>query len=133
MASPSPVPSDALRAAPQDGPLPALLDRTLREQRGRAVAMGAQVRLTGAALLLLLVTALWRLGGEDWQPYVLPLALYLLCALALFLVRAKRGVTARATLQSLLDVALVYWVQHEALPVSPFPAVSYTHLTLPTN
>ena len=105
-----------------DTPLAALLDRTLLEQRGRAVAMGAQVRLTGAALLLPLVTALWRLGGEDWWPYVLPLALYLLCAIGLYLGRTRRGVTARATLQSLLDVALVYWVQHEALPVSPFPA-----------
>ncbi|MBF5042450.1 HAMP domain-containing histidine kinase [Aggregicoccus sp. 17bor-14] len=102
--------------------LPDLLDAALQQQRQRAVAMGARVRLVGAALLLPLVSALWLLGGEDWKPYVLPLALYFASALALFLLRERRGVAVRALVQSLLDVVLVFWVQHEALPVSPFPA-----------
>ena len=105
-----------------DASLMAPLDEALQAQRRGAVAAGGKVRLAGTALLLPLVSALAELDGPHWRPYILPLGLYLLCVVALFLLRHRRGVTARALAQALLDVGLVYWVQREALPVSPFPA-----------
>ncbi|HET9449977.1 MAG TPA: HAMP domain-containing sensor histidine kinase, partial [Aggregicoccus sp.] len=111
-----------LPPAAADASLVDPLEQALQAQRRGAVAVGAKVRLAGLVLLLPLVAVLGQLDGPHWRPYVLPLALYLVSVLLLFLPGNRRGGTARALLQALLDVGLVYWVQRQALPVSPFPA-----------
>jgi signal transduction histidine kinase len=100
----------------------ALLEEAVDQQRRRVLKVGAAVRVAGALIMLLLVGALWLTGRRDWAPYPLPLALYLLAAVALLALHGKPFVQWLDVAQSLVDVGLVFWVQHAALPLSRFPA-----------
>ena len=94
----------------------------LDAQRRQVVAAGAAVRLAAALLFLALCTLLWGLGGEDWAPYVLPLAAYALLVGAVFALRRRPFAARLGVVQSPLDAALVFALQQLALPVSPHPA-----------
>ncbi len=91
-------------------------------QRQSVVGAGAAVRLVGAALFLTISTTLWLSGGRDWSMYPPALGLYAVVAATLFMLRRRRVARGLGAVQSLVDVALVYWLQSVALPVSPFPA-----------
>jgi two-component system heavy metal sensor histidine kinase CusS len=109
--------------APQDTPaFDALLEQAVDQQRRRVLKVGAAVRVTGSLVFLLFVSALWLGGREDWAPYPLPLGLYLLVACGLLALHGKPFVQWLDVAQSAVDVGLVYWVQHAAMPVSRFPA-----------
>ncbi|HYH96252.1 HAMP domain-containing sensor histidine kinase [Hyalangium sp.] len=108
---------------PQDTKaLDALLEESVDQQRRRVLKVGAAVRVAGALLFLLIVGALWLTGRQDWALYPLPLALYLGVAAALLALHGKRFVQWLDVAQSLVDVGLVFWVQHAALPLSRFPS-----------
>ena len=98
------------------------LTRAVDAQRRSVLGAGAAVRLVGAALFLAISTGLWLSGGEDWAPYPPVLAPYLGVAAALFALRRRPVARWLGVVQSPVDVALVYWLQHLALPISPFPA-----------
>ncbi|MFL5343653.1 MAG: sensor histidine kinase [Hyalangium sp.] len=100
----------------------ALLEGAVDQQRRRVLKVGAAVRVAGSLVFLLIVGVLWLAGRKDWAPYPLPLTLYLLAAVALFAVHGKRFVQWLDVAQSAVDVGLVFWVQHAALPLSRFPA-----------
>jgi signal transduction histidine kinase len=99
-----------------------VLKRALDAQRRSVLGAGAAVRLVGAALFLLISTGLWLEGGGDWAPYPPILAPYLAVAATLFALRRRPAARWLGVVQSLVDVALVYLLQHLALPISPFPA-----------
>ncbi|MFP2934417.1 sensor histidine kinase, partial [Pyxidicoccus sp. 3LG] len=98
------------------------LTRAVDAQRRSVLGAGAAVRLVGAALFLAISTVLWLSGGEDWKPYPPVLALYVGVAGALFVLRRRPVAPWLGVVQSPVDVGLVYWLQHLALPISPFPA-----------
>ncbi|MCP3162714.1 HAMP domain-containing histidine kinase [Myxococcus sp. QH3KD-4-1] len=98
------------------------LARAVDAQRRSVLGTGAAVRLVGALLFLLVTTTLWLSGGEDWSPYPLLLAPYVGVATILFVVRNRPEASWLGIVQSPVDVALVYGLQHLALPISPFPA-----------
>ncbi len=99
-----------------------LLEEAVDQQRRRVLKVGAAVRVAGTLIFLLIVGALWGMGRQDWAPYPLPLTLYLLAAVALLAVQGKRFVQWLDVAQSAVDVGLIFWVQHTALPLSRFPA-----------
>ncbi|TQF10033.1 HAMP domain-containing histidine kinase [Myxococcus llanfairpwllgwyngyllgogerychwyrndrobwllllantysiliogogogochensis] len=98
------------------------LARAVDAQRRSVLGTGAAVRLVGATLFLILTTTLWLTGGEDWSPYPLLLVPYVGVATVLFVVRNRPEASWLGIVQSPVDVALVYGLQHLALPISPFPA-----------
>ncbi|MCP3103261.1 HAMP domain-containing histidine kinase [Myxococcus sp. K15C18031901] len=98
------------------------LARAVDAQRRSVLGTGAAVRLVGAAIFLVLTTTLWQAGGEDWEPYPAILGPYVGVAAVLFVVRKRPEARWLGAAQSLMDVALVYGLQHVALPISPFPA-----------
>jgi signal transduction histidine kinase len=109
--------------APQDTQtFDALLEKTVDHQVRRVLKAGAAVRVAGTLVFLLIVGALWLMGRQDWAPYPLPLALYLLVAVAVLALHGRRFVQWLDVAQSLMDVGLVFWVQHAALPIARFPA-----------
>ncbi len=99
-----------------------LLEEAVDQQRHRVLKVGAAVRVAGAFVFLLIVGGLWLVGRKDLAPYPLPLALYLLMAGALLALHYKRAVPWLGVAQSVVDVGLVFWVQHAALPLARFPA-----------
>ncbi|AKQ64296.1 Heavy metal sensor histidine kinase [Myxococcus hansupus] len=107
---------------PVPGPLDETMSRAMDAQRRSVVGAGAAVRLVGAALFLTISTTLWLSGGRDWSMYPPALGLYAAVAATLFMLRRRRLARGLGVVQSLVDVALVYWLQSVALPVSPFPA-----------
>jgi two-component system heavy metal sensor histidine kinase CusS len=100
----------------------ALLEEAVDQQRRRVLKVGAVVRVAGSLVFLLIIVTLWATGRRDWAPYPLPLALYLGVAAILLAVHGKRFVQWLDVAQSAVDVGLVFWVQHAALPISRFPA-----------
>ncbi|WP_343073634.1 sensor histidine kinase [Pyxidicoccus fallax] len=98
------------------------LTRAVDAQRRSVLGAGAAVRLVGAALFLAISTVLWLSGGEDWAPYPALLGPYVAVAAALFALRRRPVARWLGVVQSPVDVALVYGLQHLALPISPFPA-----------
>lgn len=100
----------------------ALLAEAVDQQRRRVLKVGATVRVAGALGFLLIVLALWLTGRQDWAPYPLPLGLYLLVAGVLLALDGKPLVQWLDVAQSLVDVGLIFWVQHAAMPMARFPA-----------
>jgi two-component system heavy metal sensor histidine kinase CusS len=98
------------------------LTRAVDSQRRSVLGAGAAVRLVGTAVFLALSTGLWLAGGEDWATYPPVLAAYLLIAGALFVLRRRPVARWLGVVQAPVDVGLVYWLQHLALPRSPFPS-----------
>ena len=86
------------------------------------MSQAASVRLGMVGLFLPLAAALTQFGHSDWQSYVAPIALYAMPTAALFAFRKLKFVRILSWPAWLLDVAVVYWLQHQAMPVSPFPA-----------
>ena len=103
------------------GPLDETMSRAMDAQRRSVVGAGAAVRLVGAALFLTISTTLWLSGGGDWAMYPPALGLYAAVAATLFMLRRRRVARGLGAVQSVVDVALVYWLQSVALPVSRFP------------
>jgi len=107
-------------------------DALLRERVAaaqEALRRASELRLclvrAGAALLLLLLAAVLGFGWElhDWQLLVPLLGAYFVLALALALASRQQGrVGLVARLAPSLDVLVVYALQSQSLPVSPFPA-----------
>jgi two-component system, OmpR family, heavy metal sensor histidine kinase CusS len=107
-------------------------DALLRERVAaaqEALRRASELRLcmvrAGAAFVLLTLAALlgfgWDLG--DWRMLVPLLAAYFVLALALALASRQQGkVGLVARLAPSLDVLVVYALQTQSLPVSPFPA-----------
>jgi signal transduction histidine kinase len=108
--------------APTSSPFDDALTRAVEAQRRSVLGAGAAVRLVGAALFLAISSILWLSGGEDWAPYPPLLAPYLGVAAVLFALRRHPVARWLGVVQSPVDVALVYGLQHLALPISPFPA-----------
>jgi len=100
----------------------ALLDEAVDQQRRRVLRVGAAVRVAGALIFLVIIGALWLAGRHDLASYLLPLSLYLLVAAALLALHGKPFVQWLDVAQSVVDVGLVFWVQHAALPMARFPA-----------
>ncbi|MDY7228547.1 sensor histidine kinase [Hyalangium rubrum] len=100
----------------------AILAQAVDGQRRGVLKAGAAVRLVGTLAFLLIVLALWLGGRPDWAPYPLPLGLYLGVAGLLFALHRKPLIRWLSVAQSVVDVGLVFWLQHTALPISPFPA-----------
>ncbi|MBZ4419597.1 HAMP domain-containing histidine kinase [Myxococcus sp. RHST-1-4] len=98
------------------------MTRAVEAQRRSVLGAGAAVRLVGAAVFLAISTVLWLSGGEDWAPYPPLLAPFVGVAALLFALRRRPVARWLGVVQSPMDVALVYGIQHLALPVSPFPA-----------
>jgi two-component system heavy metal sensor histidine kinase CusS len=103
-------------------PFDETLARAVDAQRRSVLGAGAAVRLVGAALFLAISTALWLMGGEDWASYPPILAPYVGVAAVLFALRRRPAARWLGVVQAPVDVGLVYWLQHVALPRSPFPA-----------
>jgi two-component system heavy metal sensor histidine kinase CusS len=99
-----------------------LLDGAVDQQRRRVLRVGAAVRVAGALVFLVLTSGLWLAGRADWASYPLPLALYLGVAAALLALHGKPFIQWLDVAQSGVDVGLVFWVQHTALPMARFPA-----------
>lgn len=99
-----------------------VLTEAIAQQRRRVLKAGSAVRVVGALIFLLIIGALWLTGREDWAPYPLPLSLYVAVATILFTLHDRPIVHELSIAQSLVDVGLVFWVQHAALPIAPFPA-----------
>ena len=107
-------------------------DALLRERVAaaqEALRRASELRLclvrAGAAFVLLTLAALlgfvW--GLHDWQMLVPLLAAYFVLGLALALASRQQGkVGLVARLAPSLDVLVVYALQTQSLPVSPFPA-----------
>jgi signal transduction histidine kinase len=113
----TPSPASPLTAAfdPQ-------VDGAVALQRQRTLRAGSRLRLLGAGLFLLLTLALALGGDASWWPYVAPLAVYAAGAAALVVLqRTRLAERWLGSAQSTLDVAVVWGLQHAALPTSPFP------------
>ncbi|GMT96178.1 hypothetical protein KH5H1_02970 [Corallococcus caeni] len=131
--APGLLPSDALpgpgatvmssSAAPSDT-LQESVRRALdveRQSNGRHLAW---VRLGAVGVLFTMAVYLGRVRGlHDWDVYLAPFALYLVCTTAVAVaVTASTRIARWASLSvAFVDVPAVYWLQHLALPVSPSP------------
>ncbi|MBN1206987.1 MAG: HAMP domain-containing histidine kinase [Myxococcaceae bacterium] len=98
------------------------LAEAVEQQRRRVLRVAAGIRVLGALVFLFIIGALWVAGREDWARYPLPLALFLGVAATHFALQDKPFVQRLEVAQSLVDVGLIFWVQHAALPLSRFPA-----------
>ncbi|MCY1034497.1 adenylate/guanylate cyclase domain-containing protein [Corallococcus sp. BB11-1] len=92
-----------------------------RQSNGRHLAW---VRLGAVSILFGMAVYLGR-GRDlhDWDVYLGPFALYLVCtSVVAVAVTASSRVARWASLSvAFVDVPAVYWLQHLALPVSPSP------------
>ncbi len=98
------------------------LTRAVDAQRRSVLGAGAAVRLVGAAVFLAISTGLWLTGGEDWASYPPILAPYVGVAATLFALRRRPVARWLGVVQAPVDVGLVYWLQHVAMPLSRFPS-----------
>ncbi|NOK11804.1 adenylate/guanylate cyclase domain-containing protein [Corallococcus exercitus] len=92
-----------------------------RQSNGRHLAW---VRLGAVGVLFTMAVYLGRVRGlHDWDVYLAPFALYLVCTAAVAVaVTASTRIARWASLSvAFVDVPAVYWLQHLALPVSPSP------------
>lgn len=92
-----------------------------RQSNGRHLAW---VRLGAVAVLFAMAVYLGRGRGlRDWDVYLGPFALYLVCTTCVAVaVAASARIASWASLSvAFVDVPAVYWLQHLALPVSPSP------------
>ncbi|WP_338261308.1 adenylate/guanylate cyclase domain-containing protein [Corallococcus caeni] len=92
-----------------------------RQSNGRHLAW---VRLGAVGVLFTMAVYLGRVRGlHDWDVYLAPFALYLVCTTAVAVaVTASTRIARWASLSvAFVDVPAVYWLQHLALPVSPSP------------
>jgi len=97
------------------------IDQAVDRERARANSVAATIRLTGGLVFLLLSLGLWQFAGLwDWGVYVPLLASYTALAVPAYVFR--RHLVALGWVMALVDVAIVYVLQRQALPVSPFPA-----------
>ncbi|WP_224244152.1 sensor histidine kinase [Hyalangium gracile] len=108
-------------AQPDTTAFDAQLAEAVDQQRRRILRVGAAVRVAGTFLFLLIILAMWLSGRHDWAHYPLPLTVYLLVAAGLLALHDKPYVHWLDVAQSLVDVGLIFWVQHTALPLSRFP------------
>lgn len=108
--------------------LPALSPLELAERQAlkvlqvRALALASSVRLGLIGLFLPLATLQAQRGHADWAVYVQALGVYALPTFALFALRKYPFVRSLAGPAWVLDVMVVYWLQHDSMPLSPFPA-----------
>ncbi|RKH55834.1 adenylate/guanylate cyclase domain-containing protein [Corallococcus aberystwythensis] len=92
-----------------------------RQSNGRHLAW---VRLGAVGVLFTVAVYLGRVRGlHDWDVYLAPFALYLVCTTVVAVaVTASTRIARWASLSvAFVDVPAVYWLQHLALPVSPSP------------
>jgi len=107
--------------APVASELAHQVDRAVERERTRANSVAATIRLTAGAVFLLLSLALWQFAGLwDWGVYVPLLAFYTALAVPAYVFRCH--LVAFRGLMAIADVVMVYFLQRQALPVSPFPA-----------
>ncbi len=108
----------------EQGHLQNTIDRELRAERGRNILRMQAFRLVGITGALA-VSAFFGFaqGQKDWALIVPVLAGWFVAALALGAVAWKLGQHARAVgwMCALLDLPIVYWIQHLSVPVSPSP------------
>ncbi|MET0406138.1 MAG: adenylate/guanylate cyclase domain-containing protein [Cystobacter sp.] len=101
------------------------VDRALEVERQHNSVRLALLRCAGVTLVLLVSAYLgWVQGLPDWRVYLTPFFAYWACTMvSLAAVLRWRPVAswAGATL-AVVDVPAIYWLQHLALPISPFPA-----------
>ncbi|NPC73668.1 adenylate/guanylate cyclase domain-containing protein [Corallococcus exiguus] len=92
-----------------------------RQSNGRHLAW---VRLGAVGVLFSMAVYLGRVRElHDWDVYLAPFALYLVCTtIVAVAVTASARIARWASLSvAFVDVPAVYWLQHLALPVSPSP------------
>ena len=103
----------------------ALIDRSLRgeEERNLSIAGGIRLAAVTAALLCHLVLGS-LLGHPEWRAALPSLAAYWAVSLVLWaLVRLRPGTTRAARYGlALVDVPMVFWIQHQSLATSLSPA-----------
>jgi adenylate cyclase len=106
------------------GHLQETIERELRAERGRNVLRMQVFRLIGISASLGLSAYFGYVEDQiDWKVIVPPLAGWFAAACVLGAVAWKLRQYARpvAWLCALLDLPVVYWLQHLQLPVSPSP------------
>ncbi len=104
--------------------LQATIDRELRAERGRNVFWMQVLRMVGITATLVLASYFGFVQGQkDWTVIVPPLGLWFLAAMVLGLLAWKMRQYARTVgwLCAVLDLPIVYWLQHLSVPVSPSP------------
>jgi adenylate cyclase len=92
-----------------------------RQSNGRHLAW---VRLGAVGVLFVMAVYLGRVRGlHDWDVYLAPFTLYLVCTTVVAVaVTASTSIARWASLSvAFIDVPAVYWLQHLAVPVSPSP------------
>ncbi|MBN9684080.1 MULTISPECIES: adenylate/guanylate cyclase domain-containing protein [unclassified Corallococcus] len=92
-----------------------------RQSNGQHLAW---VRLGAVGVLFCMIVYLGRARGlHDWDVYLAPFALYLVCTTVVAVaVTASARIARWASLSvAFVDVPAVFWLQHLALPVSPSP------------
>ncbi|OJH39995.1 adenylate cyclase [Cystobacter ferrugineus] len=106
---------------------------SLREPVGRAIEAErqhntvrlAQLRCLGVSLVLLVTVYLGVVRElADWRVYLAPFLAYWLCTVVTLVavVRWRRVASWAGLSLAVVDVPAIYWLQHIALPISPFPA-----------
>ncbi|ATB37833.1 adenylate cyclase [Cystobacter fuscus] len=99
--------------------------RALEAERQHNTVRLAQLRCLGVSLVLLVTVYLGvGRGLADWRVYLAPFLAYWLCTVASLaaVVRWPRVASWAGLSLAVVDVPAIYWLQHLALPVSPFPA-----------
>jgi two-component system heavy metal sensor histidine kinase CusS len=100
------------------------LSAALGELRARSAVVIGGVRLGGWTAFLALAAFLGLARGlQDWRASLPLHALYVgVAALLLWALRNPKLRERVGAAVPILDVASVYWLQHDSLPRSPFPA-----------
>lgn len=111
--------------AEEEAGTPELMGRPLAEERWRNARWLMRLRLAGAGGGLVLHEYLGRVQGlAEWQVSVPTFELYGLCTLLLAVGVAhsgRLGASLAGYSLAVVDVPLLYWLQHVSLPVSVSP------------
>ncbi len=96
--------------------------RLLDEQTSELLVTSWKVRLVAGAAIAVLVGLLVLSGAEGWQPYLAPMVLYSVLALAMLRVSRLKWAVALAPMSMVIDVAFITFVQWRGLTHSAAPS-----------
>jgi adenylate cyclase len=101
------------------------VDRALEAERQHNAVRLTLLRCVGVSLVLLVSAYLgWVEGLPDWRVYLTPFLAYWACTGVSLggVLRWRRVASWAGATLAVVDVPAIYWLQHLALPISPFPA-----------